>query len=392
MTCPSDDELSAYAARALPEGGREALESHAAGCLACREVLRLLADPAVLEAPPRPAGIPWRGWKVAAALLLAVSLVILLARAPKRAPRSGKPSDAPASATKPPSWPTGAGEPLQASGWAAEGIEVIPQAGARALLRRGEAGEAVLSLSGGGAWIWTASGSPLLLETPAGSLRLGGVGIWAGLEPGNASPLSLLMREASAGSGPTARVVVIEGTLDLGGRGEARTGTALRLSGGAVERIPPEPALVERLLEARRTRLKALGGWKDLLGERTLLHAGSPTVYGEGMGMPRYRFLAGLEGRSKDTELTLIVPTPSGPRQWTALLPARGAGSAVELEILFDGAVFRARVDGRTVSEIPRRSLERALEPAEEPAPGGWGIRSWGGTVTLSAVRVQELP
>ncbi len=396
MTCPTPDDLASYAAGAFPAADAEALESHAAGCGACRNTLRLLADPRIVpDGAVRPAGK--RSWpvpslKIAAALLLAVSAG-LVARTLLLRPTGpdGAAGIAPASAPAR-SWPQAASA-LPPQGWSGRGVEVTPQAGARAVLDRDAAGP-LLRLEAGGAWVWASESAPLVLETPVARLRLAGAEVFACVEGSAGSPVSLL-DSAHAAEGETLRVIPLQGRLrweEGGVPREAPAGTMLRFRQGRATMAPADPAVVARCLRERLARLEALGTWRELL-RQARLDADSPSVSGGGMPEGPYRLVVALTGRTGSTEVAVIVPTPAGPRQWTALLAARGAGPETRLEIRFDGAVWRARRDGVVVAEFPAEVLAQALEPG--PAdfrPDAWGLRSWGGSVTVSGLRVQVLP
>lgn len=376
MTCPDPETLAAYAERALPLPQREGVEAHAAACRDCRQALRLL----FLQ--PRPSGAVARGlrpgvlqYSAAAALLLAVSLPFVSGDRGEVA----KP-EAPTPPVSAPAWPSGADRPIPESGIALQGIEATPAPGARALLGRTHEGEPRLSLQAGGVWVRASRVLPLRIETPAAVLRLEGASVWASLE-GLSGVCSL-------------RVVLLAGELtwrdDVGVEHPLSPGRILSIgNGGAVELSDAggEPAA----LLARWAQCRAgSAGWRDLLAGGVTLSPASPACWGKGLDGGRYRLRVLLEGRDVSTEVALVLPTPAGPRQWTVLLPSRGAGPRADLEILCDGTVIRACLDGIPVLECATGEAGRLLEAAPAGAADGWGVRSWGGPVRVVSVRARS--
>jgi hypothetical protein len=110
--CPGEQQLAAYADGTLPEAEREPLQAHLADCAACLSLVGMLArddaDEALPEVPETalararalatPPARPWHQrapqWAAAALVLLALPVVMHVARSPDASPdtASEKPS------------------------------------------------------------------------------------------------------------------------------------------------------------------------------------------------------------------------------------------------------------------------------------------------------------
>ncbi len=377
MPCPTPDLLAAYADRALPAEAASGLEAHAAACPVCLDALRLLTDPR-----GRTVGLPRSHRPLllrAAAVLLAVSLSALAWRGLRyETPRPGP--TFPASSSFP-AWPQ-APQALAPAGWTAAGIDIVPQPGARLSLAQDGQGHPLVRLQAGAAWI--RGSEALRLQTPAGSLPLSGAEVW--VEAPSSPVLSwLFLGEARAADAPELMIVPLEGRV-----GQAGPGQALAFSAGNVSITPIPMERLAALRRARLQRLKALGAWRDLLPAGSVLDAGTPAEAFSGAFPVRWRLLLRLEGRNPATEVAVLLPTPGGTRQWAVRLPSRSRAADADLEILSDGTRFLARLDGRTLMDLPAGMMAGSLEPAGENASPG--LRSWGGAVTVASARLQELP
>jgi hypothetical protein len=183
-------------------------------------------------------------------------------------------------------------------------------------------------------------------------------------------------------------VIPLEGLLRWPG-GEAGPGLVLSCSAAGIRTAPVASERLTALRRDRLQRLKALGTWRDLLPAGTILDAKAPAeTFSEAFPL-RWRLLLRLERRNPATEVAVLLPTPGGTRQWTVRLPSRSLSPDADLEILADGSRFLARLDGRTLMDLPADGMAGSLEPV--PGKTSPGLRSWGGAVTASA-RIQELP
>ena len=238
------------------------------------------------------------------------------------------------------------------------------------------------------------------MRTPAGSVFLDeGAEVWAEVvaDPGTAkrSWEDVLLDAAHAGETPsTVRILVLEGGLHgnaSGGSTEFGPGMLLLLRQGepAVGR-EASPDLLGRLRHLRSQRLRQTGGWNPVCPSRVMLDRSCPSLRFQEPAPRHYRLLLRLEGRASSTEVAFLLPTPGGVRRWTAMLPSRKSGADSGLEVLFDGEVFRVRLDGICVTEIPASRLEDSLEGAE--AGQGWGLQCWGGSVAVLDASTMELP
>lgn len=394
MPCPSPSLLASYADRALPAEAVEALEDHAASCPDCRDALRLLTDPR-----GRPAATPRRPYLLQAAAVLMAASLSTLAWQILRTPGPGEtpgPTPSLPSGTSKPAWPK-APQALASTGWASEGTDIVPLPGTRMTLARDTQGAPWVSLQAGGAWIRGGGGGDLgsealRLRTPAGPLALPGTEVWAEASPSpTPSSSRLLLSEARAGEeGTPLRVIPLDGTLRWPG-GEAGPGLALSCSAAGITTALVAPEHLAALRRDRLQRLKTLGSWRDLLPTGTVLDAAAPSLsFREGLEGSRWRLLLRLERRNPATEVAVLLPTPGGTGQWTVRLPSRSLSPDADLEILSDGIRFLARLDGRTLMDLPVEAMAGSLEPAAEKASPG--LRSWGGAVTVASARSQELP
>jgi hypothetical protein len=387
MDCPTPLEMSSYLARILPPEREAAVEAHAGSCDACCDSLRVLTDPHLnqVQAPPL------RTYIRAAALLLAASLALLCWKAadkpglpsPLPEPASGKGPIPPAYPSSPTSLPT--------RGWASEGVDIVPGPGTDAELLRDASGRPLFRLASGSAWI--AASQPLSVRVPGSPAQIRGE---AFLEVLSTPPSfsSLLLGQAWADeSVPTVRLVLLDGSaawMTGERKQEAQAGTEVLFFGQEIRAQPVPLARLEALRRERLRRLAAFGDSRDLLGPATRMDTASP-VFAFREPLPsHYRLLISLEGRSPGTEIALEIPTKVGIRRWTAMLPARRAGDATEIELLSDGSLLRGRVDGTVALESPLADAARVLEPLADGASPR--IRCWGGSVTLVRVRLLPLP
>lgn len=309
-------------------------------------------------------------WAVAAALLLTAAGGLLLLRRDGTRPL-------PASRPGP--------EAVQAQGFPAgrlEGPRICLAPGAECLLEAGarvssEPDGRSLRAESGRFWLEVAEGAPVTVALGTSSLVLRRGSIAVALPPMTKAGL---MREALASD--DARVWVLSGSVEVHGKA-VPAGRKLTLSaeGWQEESLPGTETAA--LMEARARASSAMPG-VDLIPPGFRLET---SAWGDAPVPAAYSWVTVLEGRGASAEVRMTLGAAGGWYQWTAGLAARPAGGKETVEILWDGARLRGRVNGETVLLVAKEKLGAALLPAPRPA---WGISVWSGALTVERSRLQE--
>ncbi len=376
--CPDPEILAAYQEGRLPEGEARAFEAHAAGCLDCRQALRLMA-----EASAKPLSLHPRGrrlaWAAAALLLMAVAWGLR-----SRSYLSQPPPSVPHAA--PGALPAGIlGASAVPVAYLVPGSELVLEAGARLEVREG--GHDLRPL-GGKSWLRAWGGAPLRLEMPGGRFILRQGFVQVSLPPPPA--WSGLLRSAQAETQGPVEMVVLEGVLEGEGAGRFGRATRLRLEEGGWRAGPLPETEVDGLRgEIARTLARFPG--REVFPEGLRVPGGGIRSQALLPASAAYRWVTVLASRSRETELglTLALPDPHGRvtwHEWVVGLAASGTGSPQVVEVSWDGERLSGRVDGvLRFSALPGSG--RLLRPA---AAGGWGLTVWGGEVVLGRSVLQE--
>lgn len=359
---PSEEAILAF----LDSGrDRAAVEAHLARCSACAGSLAGLLD--LCRAPSSP-DRRWIPFAAAAGLLAAAAL---WRQTPPPAPEEGS-APAPPAAFRPGPIPSPGG--LWASG--EEDAEAVLGDSVHALLRRG----GVLRREAGAPLRAALERGAVLLDSPGENVALSIDGLAATFSDAallaerlDASGLSLLLREARAGSSPCVRVKALRGNVQLGFPGGTRVlkeGEQALFPDGALAPAGIAPWAPDR-------------GWIPLAG--------------------------GL--RIRDDRRSLLDPAPAGGYVFEALLRKRQAAAEVGLAFHAGGRGWeipvgdnllaagepwkRLRIEASPAGcrillgsrEILRRGageLAREAWPREE---GGIGLKAWGGDLEVREAR-----
>lgn len=363
MPCPDPEEIAAYAAGALPRVEVPAFETHAADCRRCREALLT----AVAAATPRPRTVLPRWFAAAAALLVLAGGIAFLH--PEGGPGPAPLLPSPVGALRP--------GPVPPGGILDKGLALLAAAGAEVGVA--EDGASAL-LSGGGAWleVWD---RPFRVEAGGASVCASRALLWVALPRPAASLSGFLLEEALAAGTALPEVVVLEGEVEVvAGGARVRCPAGTRLAGGP-EAFRSEAVDVAAWLARRREALQALPV-EPLFPAGTRLGGSSGRLSASLPARPAFRWVTAFKGRHPDTEVAFSLPVAGAWISWTAGLaaePAPASGGIETVELAWDGAVLRGRVNGRLRFSVSGEEAKRTLAAS---APG-WGLATWGGSAEI---------
>lgn len=403
--CYPSEILAAYQEGTLPAPQHEAFERHAVVCKACRDTLLGLGvarEPAEAVALPEttlqelsrlaPALrsiLPRRRLVAAAVVLASAALAWLALRPAKPSSLDRRPS---AATTMVGAFPRGLlGSTVEPRAYLADGSELLLQAGA--WIHVEETGRR-LQGQAGTFWVEVRRGEPLILKLPGGALTLHRGTLAVRISQAAPASWIRLLPEARAGEKPSAEVWVLEGEVDIGTGSRIPALSKLLLQSNALgwrqEAVPEAEVLALR--RAQALAAASVPGREIIPAGSRLSLSGAQAVQGSGREAPgAYRWVTTLAQRGETTEVGLSFAVAGAWHEWVVGLQAipRTAPNVDPevVELLWDGRQVIGRVNG-----VPRfaADLDRAQDCLKPAARPGWGIRAWGGAVTVAQSRLQE--